>query len=197
MPYSLKPAQLISREQFLSDRHGKTFADVVNDPGTPFDEVLEFFNDPERQHRMENSEIHHDRAALAGVVRELESVSVLHQFLCSTVDRRRAARLRQAIGVLVRMIMERRGWRTTGKKGSLGVRGSSGSQAVHHNAGGLSLWFLRAERYHREGGKPYRSVRERCLELEGTANVDRADPAVQAPASGDGESSPHRDGDAS
>lgn len=190
---ALRPAEPISREQFLSDRHGKTFADVLDDPATAFDEVLEFFNDAGRQQRMEDSEIHHDRAALAGVVRELESLSVLHRFLSTTIDRRRSARLRQAIGVLVRMIMERRGWRTTGKKGSLGVRGSSDSQAVHHNTGGLSLWFLRAERYHREGGKRYRSVRERCQELEGTAS---ADPAVQAPASGDGESSPLRDGDA-
>jgi hypothetical protein len=187
-------AERISQEEFLSDRHGKTFADVVNDPDTPFDEVLEFFGDPERQQRMEDSEIHHDRAALAGVVRELESLSALHQFLSSTIDRRRAARLRQAIGVLVRMIMERRGWRTTGRKGSLGVRSRSHSRAVHHNTGGLSLWFLRAERYHREGGKPYRSVKERCQELEGT---DRADPIAQAPASGNGEPSQHRDGDAS
>jgi hypothetical protein len=179
----VKPAELISREQFLSDRHGKTFADVLNDPDTPFDEVLEFFNDAGRQQRMEDSEIHHDRAALAGVVRELESLAGLHQFLSSTSVRRRSARLRQAIGVLVRMIMERRGWRTTGKKGSLGVRGSSTSPAAHHNTGGLSLWFLRAERYHREGGKPYRSVRERCQELEGTD------------CAGDGESSPDRDGD--
>jgi hypothetical protein len=93
------------------------------------------------------------------------------------------------------MIMERRGWRTTGRKGSLGVRGGSNSQAAHHNTGGLSLWFLRAERYDREGGTPYRSVRERCQELEG--DDDCADPAVQAPASGDGESSPQRDGAAS
>ena len=190
----MKQPELISREQFLSDRHGKTFADVLDDPGTPFDEVLEFFNDAERQQRMEDSEIHHDRAPLAGVVRELESGPVFHQFFCSTTQRRRSARLRQAIGVLVRMIMERRGWRTTGKKGSLGVRGSTNSQPVHHNTGGLSLWFIRAERYHREGGKPYRSVKERCQELEST---DSADPAVQAPASGEGESSPRRDGDTS
>ena len=161
----MTPAEVITRNEFLSDRHGKTFADVLNDPDTPFDEVLEFFNDAGRQQRMEDSEIHHDRAALAGVVRELESLAVLHQFLSATSVRRRSARLRQAIGVLVRMIMERRGWRTTGKKGSLGVRGSSNSQSVNHNTGGLSLWFLRAERYYLEGAKPYRSVRERCQEL--------------------------------
>jgi len=188
-----KQAGPITKEQFLADRHGKTFPDVVHDPDTPFGEVLEFFNDPQRQQRMEDSEIHHDRAALAGVVRELESMSVLHRFL-STTDRRRAARLRQAIGVLVRMIMERRGWRTTGKKGSLGVRSSSTGQAVHHNSGGLSLWFLRAERYRHEGGRPYRSVKRRCRELEGT---NPADPAVPAAASGSGESSPAPDGDGS
>ena len=164
----MKPAELIDQEQYLADRHGKTFADVVHDPDTPFDEVLAFFNDAERQQRMEDSEIHHDRAALAGVVRELESLSVLHRFLSSIDDRRRAARLRQAIGVLVRMIMERRGWRTTGRKGSLGVRGSSSKQGVPHNTGGLSLWFLRAERYQTEDGPPYRSVRERNEELADT-----------------------------
>lgn len=163
----MAPPEPISRELFLSDRNGKTFADVLDDPDVPFDAVLEFFNDAGRQQRMEDSEIHHDRAALAGVVRELESDPALHRVFASTLQRRRSARLRQAIGVLVRMIMERRGWRTTGKKGSLGVRGSTPSQAVHHNTGGLSLWFLRAERYDREGGKPYRSVRERCRELEG------------------------------
>ena len=156
----------ISREAFLADRHGKTFADVVHDAAAPFEEVLAFFNDAGRQQRMEDSEVHHDRAALAGVVRELEALPRFQNYLASVGDRRRAARLRQAIGVLVRMIMERRGWRTTGKKGSLGVRGPD-AQAVRHNTGGLSLWFLRAERYGREGGTPYRSVRERCSELEG------------------------------
>lgn len=190
----MESTRVITREQFLGDRHGKTFADVLDDPGTPFDEVLEFFNDAARQQRMEDSEIHHDRAPLAGVVRELESDPVLHQFFSSTPERRRSARLRQAIGVLARMIMERRGWRTTGKKGSLGVRGSSSSGAPHHNTGGLSLWFIRAERYHREGGKPYRSVRERRQELEGT---DPAEPVVHAPVTGVGESSPRRAGDTS
>jgi hypothetical protein len=171
-----KTIESISSEHFLADRHGKTFAD----------EVLAFFNDAGRQQRMEDSEVHHDRAALAGVVRELESLPALHRFLASAADRRRAARLRQAIGVLVRMIMERRGWRTTGKKGSLGVRGPEG-QAVRHNTGGLSLWFLRAERYEREGATPYRSVRERCGELEG-ALAGGSDGGAPAPGRDEGTS---------
>ncbi len=156
---------MISREQFLSDRHGKTFVDVVDDPGTPFAVVLDFFNDPQRQQRMEDSEIHHDRAPLAGVVRELESIPEVARFF-ATLHRRRSARLRQAIGVIVRMIMEERGWETTGKKGSLGVRGTVDPQTPKHNTGGLAMWFIRAERYKRTAGMPYTSVRGRFKKFE-------------------------------
>ena len=100
-------------------------------------------------------------------MRELEAEPVVGRCF-ATLDRRRGTRLGQAIGVLVRMIMERRGWRTTGRKGSLGVPGRSGSNAPEHNKGGLSLWFVRAERYQREQGMPFRSVRDLCAELEAT-----------------------------
>jgi hypothetical protein len=69
------------------------------------------------------------------------------------------------------MIMERREWEKTGKKGSLGVRAAKEMQTPYHNTGGLAFWFIRAERYQRAGGMPYRSVRERCQELE--SNVQR------------------------
>ncbi len=111
----------VTRKDFLDDRQGKTFADVVNDPEQPFDVVLEFFSDADRQRRMEESELHHDRPPLAGVVRELESQPDIDRFLAG-VHIRRNTRFRQAIGVLVRMIMERRRWQKTGRKGSLGVR---------------------------------------------------------------------------
>ena len=160
------PSVTITRQDFLQDGPGRTFADVVNDPDHPFDEVLEFFNDEGRQRRMEESETHHDRAPLAGVVRELESQPALDQFLTG-IHGRRTKRLRQAIGVLVRMIMERRGWRKTGRKGSLGVRAAqTNTPRAYHNTGGLAFWFIRAERYERKEGMPFRSVRERCQELE-------------------------------
>ena len=41
-------------------------------PEQPFDATLELFNDENKQRRMEESEIHHDRPPLAGIVRELE-----------------------------------------------------------------------------------------------------------------------------
>lgn len=167
----------ISRSEFLDDRQGRTFADVANDAAQPFDELLQFFNDADRQRRMEESELHHDRAPLAGIVRELEALPAIDAALASA-DAVRSKRLRQAIGVLVRIVMQRRGWKKTGRKGSLGVRASRGVRAPFHNTGGLAFWFLRAERYELEAGMPYRSVRNRCKELNtrGTTIKGRKSP---------------------
>jgi hypothetical protein len=172
------PDVAITRQLFLEDRQGRTFADVLNDPEQPLDQVLAFFNDGDRQRRMEEAEIHHSRPALAGVVRELDFQSDVDRFLASQPSRR-TKRLRQAVGVVVRMIMERRGWRKTGKKGSLGVRAGKSSakksnaskprptkSGANHNTGGLAFWFLRAERYERPDGMPFPTVRSRRGEFE-------------------------------
>ena len=159
------PAVRITRKDFLEDAQGRTFADVVNDSKQPFDDVIQFFNQADRQRRMEESELHHDRSPLAGVVRELESVPEIDRFL-GMAEIKRNNRFRQAIGVLVRMIMERRGWQKTGRKGSLGVRASGAARTPAHNTGGLAFWFLRAERYELKEGMPFCSVRQRCSELE-------------------------------
>lgn len=155
----------ISRTDFLDDMQGKTFAGVVDDPEQPFVVVLNFFNDAERQRRMEESELHHDRSPLAGVVRELETHPEIDRFFAGAQVRRNN-RFRQAIGVLVRIIMERRGWQKTGRKGSLGVRGAKSSKTQSHNTGGLAFWFLRAERYELPDGMPYKSVRDQCKEID-------------------------------
>jgi len=158
------PEIRITRKDFLEDRQGRTFADVLDDAEQPFDPILEFFNDSQRQQRMEDSEIHHDRPALAGVVRELETLEPIDRFL-ATKHPRRTKRLRQVVGVVVRIIMERRGWQKTGRKGSLGVRakiaGRRNRPGSYHNTGGLAFWFLRAERYERKAGMPFRSVKQR------------------------------------
>ena len=158
----------LTRKRFLEDRQGRTFSDVLDDPDQPFDDVLAFFSDVGRQRRMEESEIHHDRPALAGVVREFEAQPAVNAFLSSELPRR-SKRLRQAVGVVVRIIMEQRGWKKTGKKGSLGVRGrilqGAKTPGNCHNTGGLALWFLRAERYQPADGTPFRSVKERAEEI--------------------------------
>lgn len=155
----------ITRETFLQDIQGRTFSDVVNDPEQPFDAVIDFFNDPQRQRRMEESEIHHDRPPLAGVVREFESIPVINRSLAETTNQR-SKRLRQAVGVIVRMIMQARGWQKTGRKGSLGVRTPKKGIRFDHNTGGLAFWFIRAERYSCTAGRPFLSVKERCREFE-------------------------------
>ena len=154
-------SHVITREVFEADAQGRTFTDVITDPEQPLDAVLNFFSDSNRQRRMEESEIHHDRSPLAGVVRELEAEPEINAFL-SVVHANRSKRLRQAIGVIVRMIMESRGWKKTGRKGSMGVRAAkTDSPQPAHNTGGLAFWFLRAERYELKVGMPFRSVRAR------------------------------------
>jgi hypothetical protein len=159
----------ITKDDFANDRQGRTFADVWEDPAQPFPELLDFFADENRQRRMEEAEIHHDRPALGGVVRELESQPAFQEFL-GTAPPRFAKRFRQAVGVVVRMIMESRGWRKTGRKGSLGVRGKPTQKRkaakAAHNTGGLAFWFLRAERYEPLSGFPFLSVKERSRAWE-------------------------------
>ena len=160
---------LITRQLFLDDRQGRTFADVLNDPEQPFDQVLAFFNDADRQRRMEESEIHHNRPPLGRRGARVRIQPDVDRFLASQHPRR-TKRLRQAVGVVVRMIMERRGWQKTGKKGSLGVRAAreprSAKPGAYHNTGGLAFWFLRAERYERPDGMPFRTVRSRRNEFD-------------------------------
>ena len=159
----------ITREKFLEDPQGCRFADVVNDPAQPFDTILEFFNDDGRQRRMEESEIHHDRPPLSGVVREFESYPTIDRALAD-IQTKRSKRLRQTVGVVVRMIMQDIGWRKTVRKGYLGVRTSKNQSTLNHNTGGLAFWFIRAERYERGEGMPFRSVRERCQKLDTEVN---------------------------
>jgi len=158
------PGVTITRKKFLEDSQGRRFADVVNDPEQSFDAILDFFNDDNRQRRMMESEIHHDRPPLSGVVREFESHPVINRSLAD-VQTHRSKRLRQAVGVMVRMIMQASGWHKTGRKGSLGVRATKNRSNSNHNTGGLAFWFIRGERYERDGGMPFKSVRERCQKL--------------------------------
>lgn len=170
----------VTRQMFLNDPVGRTFSDVVDDPDQPFDAVLNFFRDEARIRRMEESEIHHDRPPLAGVVRELEALPSVDEFL-SSFHTHKSKRFRQAIGALVRLILETRGWRKSGRKGSLGVRSSSnGDRTPKHNSGGLAFWFIRAERYERIEGMPFRSVRERSGEYS-VKSTRRTKAAVKGP----------------
>jgi hypothetical protein len=150
-------------DQFVLDRQGRRFADVLKDPRVSFPLILAFFDEPDRQRRLIESELHHDRPALAGVVCELEHRLDVDQFF-RTYDSHVTIRFRQAIGVVVRIIMESHGWKTTGRKGSLGVpvkqiAGKTTAGACP-NTGGLATWFVRAERYELVAGMPFRRAAE-------------------------------------
>jgi hypothetical protein len=140
------------------------FADVFENAQFAFDEILAFFNDSDRQRRMEEAEIHHDRSPLAGVVRELEACPQVDRFLADRHPER-SKRLRQAVSVVVRMIMEGRGWKKTGRKGAMGVRALQEMETPSHNTSGLAFWFFGAERYERIAGMPFRSVQDRRTEF--------------------------------
>lgn len=73
----------------LQHRLGRTFADIVNSADGPFDDVLACFSDKGRQRRMEESELHHDRLPLAGVIREFDSCEKVHRFLATSHPRHR------------------------------------------------------------------------------------------------------------
>ena len=118
-------------QQFGQDHQGRRFADVMVDERVEFAAILAFFDDPDRQRRMVESEEHHDRPALAGVVRELEDRPDVHQFFLSH-DGHTTTRFRQAVGVVVRIVMENHGWRTTG----LG-RCSHKCDAPHYDTRGI------------------------------------------------------------
>jgi hypothetical protein len=154
-------------KQFAEDRQGRRYADVLK--LDLFQSILTFFDDPNRQRRMVESELHHDRPALAGVVRELEDQEGLDEFL-ATNPGHVTTRFRQAIGLVVRIIMENNGWLKTGRKGSLGVRTKPKvaipKTGAATNTGGLSVWFTRAERYEPKDGMPFRSVEKRSEEIQ-------------------------------
>lgn len=170
-------SMIVTRTTFLENRHGRTFSDVVNDPNVDFEDVLAFFNDPQRQLRMEDAEIHHDRPPLAGVVREFEAQPNISRYLASEPPHK-AKRFRQAVGMIVRMIMEGRGWQKTGRKGSLGVRAGVKSGTTqpgsYHNSGGLAFWFIRAERYERSDGMPFQTVRDMFKEFDAEQQSSRS-----------------------
>lgn len=135
---------------FQADDQGRGFADVLADTRVSFQIVIDFFNRSDVLRRMEESEVHHDRPPLAGVIKEFESIPDVDRFLRAH-DGHTTTRFRQAVGALVRMHMQARGWEKTGRKGSLGTRArvAAGTRTpgAYQNAHGLALWFTRCERY--------------------------------------------------
>jgi hypothetical protein len=136
-------------DDFKNDPQGRRFADLWRDTRIDFRKVCEFFDDRDVQRRMIESEKHHDRPALAGAVRSFEAQPAV-KALFENHGRKDTGRFRQGVGVLVRIVMDKHGWKTTGRKGSLGTppKSTAGKRRLGgRNKGGLAVWFNRAERY--------------------------------------------------
>ena len=135
---------MITIYDFLSDNQGKRFKDVAEDQRICFEDIIKFFNRPDILKRLEDSELHHKRPALAGVIVEMERIKTVNNFF-TTNDAHTTVRFRQAVGVLVKLHMLQNGWTTTNVKGSLGTRNPK--LQYENNDKSLSRWFSKAERY--------------------------------------------------
>lgn len=109
------PVAHITRRDFLRDNQGRSLSDFLDDPDLPFDTLLDFFNCRNHQQQMENSETIDNKSPAAGVVRELESIPAVQAYL-SASDPQRKKRFERSITILVRMIMERLGWKIAPQK---------------------------------------------------------------------------------
>ena len=84
-------------------------------------EVLRFFDSAARVRRMKESEVHHDRPALYGVVRELRRLPCMNVLQHQHDGHKKVrGRVVQFVGVVVRVVMEQQGWVGTGHKAALG-----------------------------------------------------------------------------
>ncbi len=170
----------IPRNGFLEVRPGKTLAVVAHDPNQPLAKTLELFNGTDRQRRMEESELRHDREPLAGAVRKLVAQLAVDQFP-GAVHVRRNTCLWQAVGMVARMIVERRGWWKTGCKGSLDVRAAGAAETPAHNTGGLAF-CVRARGTDMNAPMACRSGW--CISAAGSSNVSRPVAGISRARSG-------------
>ena len=131
-------------EKFLEDTHAARYRDQLESSPAAFRAVLRIVNDPANEQRLIDAEAH-GLPALAGVARFLEVDPVVMPALAGP----HANRFKQTVGVIIRIKMERLGWRTTGRKGP--VRGSS--------------YFTKAERFTRERNERRDDYRARALSL--------------------------------
>jgi len=116
----------IDSASFAADPHAAKYRDVIDRRGAALHRVFAILNDPQSEHDL-LSAARLDLPALQGVVDALEADDVVTDALASDDGQR----VRQAIGVAVRLKMEVLGWSTTGRKGP--IRGEH--------------CFSRAERY--------------------------------------------------
>jgi len=101
-----------NRHDDLQDRHGRTLADMLNEPEKPFDAVLDLSICGGQQRSVQDSETHQAQIPLAG---ESEARLPIDDFFSSEPPHG-TKRSRQAVDVATQLSMQRHGWKQTGEK---------------------------------------------------------------------------------
>jgi len=105
----------VDRAAFEADAYATRFLGTIDARPDLADRLFALLNDPANEQRLADA-ASDGRPAISGVSRLLESDPVVGAALQDRADHR----LRQLIGVAVRLKMERLGWATTGRKATVG-----------------------------------------------------------------------------
>lgn len=120
----------LSAADFSDDSHAAKYRDEIVRHPEAFLRLISILNDPENERRLTDAEMH-GLPALCGVARFIEADPVIASVL---IDSEASLRLRQTIGVAVKLKMAKLGWCPTGKKGT--AKGSRHfTRAEHYSAG--------------------------------------------------------------
>ncbi|MDQ3310934.1 MAG: hypothetical protein M3501_03520 [Actinomycetota bacterium] len=142
---------VLTRNDFATDTHAAKYRSTLDGHSIATGRLIEILNEPANEQRLVDAELD-GRPALSGVVRYVEGDDAIREILETGSD---GHRFRQAVGVAVRLKMERLGWATTGTKGS--VRG-----ARH---------FKKAERYARRATDVATSADRMLAALEAVTRI--------------------------
>jgi len=105
----------VDRAAFEVDRYATRFLGAIDAQPAVADRLFAVLNDPANERRLGDAAAD-GRPAVSGIARLLSSDPVIGGALQNRADHR----LRQLIGVAVRLKMERLGWTTTGRKATVG-----------------------------------------------------------------------------
>ncbi len=142
------PLVSLTIEDFLLDPQGAKYSDVARTHRQALGRLMAMLNDQDHQAELLVAE-QYGHPALSGIVQAIEADESIAPALASSGGNR----FKQAVGVAIRIAMERLGWSKTGRKGP--VRGAT--------------QFKRAERYE----PPHPAI-------PGTSRSDRARAALEA-----------------
>jgi hypothetical protein len=118
---------MLQPDDFRRDPHAARYVAQFDEHPRAMARLIEILNEPANEQRLEDAANRGD-PALKGVVSYVEGDAAINDVLATGAA---GHRFRQTVGVAVRLKMERLGWATTGRKGSMG-------KARH---------FTKAERY--------------------------------------------------